>query len=322
LGDSDKMQIGHWVLAIGSPFDLAGSVTHGIISGKGRRSLKLGQSGVLNQDFFQTDAAINPGNSGGPLVNLRGEVVGINTAIASQSGGSEGVGFTIPVNLVRRVAAELIQKGVVTRAYLGIDLDPPLDPPRAIKLGLPRVRGALVNDVFSETPAAVAGLRRFDVVLEFNGKMVHDMEHLTHMISMTPVGEEVSLVLWRDRQEKKLLAKVGDRAKFDRQRPSERAIHPFPKLGIDVEDLTEAHWARFNLNGHRGVLVARVHPHSAVAQNLEPFDVIDSVDGQAVSSVAEFTQIVRGVKPQDGVRMHIVRPSTEKPVVMEVVLKL
>src|SRR5262245_14502776 len=203
LGDSDQARIGHWVLAIGSPFDQAGSVSHGIISGKGRRALKLAGDRVLNQDFIQTDASINPGNSGGPLVNLRGEIVGINTAIASQSGGSEGVGFSIPINLVRRIATELIQKGSITRAYLGIGTlgaYPQLDAQVAAKLGLPNGRGGLVQEVYPDTPASQAGLQPLDVILEINGDPVDDVEHLTHTISLKPVGESVALSVWRNRQ--------------------------------------------------------------------------------------------------------------------------
>ncbi len=313
LGDSDKLQIGHWVLTIGSPFDLAGSLTHGIVSGKGRRSLRLGQSGsqsVLNQDFIQTDAPINPGNSGGPLVNLRGEIVGLNTAIASQSGGSEGVGFSIPINLVRRIAGELIQKGAITRAYLGIGLEPPLDPVKAVKLGLPRVRGALVQEVYPDTPAAQAGLEDFDVILEFNGRPVEDMEHLTHMISMTPVGQEVSMLLWRSRQEKKIIAKVGDRSKFDFQRPSERVRFSVPKLGFVVQELTASHRTRFDLGDQKGVLVSSVSIHSPVAQQIEPFDVIEQMEGRAVTSVGDVREIVRMTKTDEGLRVRVVRPST------------
>ena len=314
LGDSDKLQIGHWVLAIGSPFDLAGSLTHGIVSGKGRRSLRLGKKGtpnVLNQDFIQTDAPINPGNSGGPLVNLRGEVVGLNTAIASQSGGSEGVGFSIPINLVRRIAVELIQKGSITRAYLGIGLEPPLDPVKAAKLGLPRARGALVQEVYPDTPAAQAGVEDFDVVLEFNGRPVEDMEHLTHMISMTPVGQEVSLVLWRNRQEKKLSAKVGDRSKFDWQRPSDRVRFTVPKLGFVVQELTPSNRTRFELGDVKGVLVTNVNTHSPVAQQIEPFDVIYQIDGRSIASVADVRDVVKTTKIDEGLRVRVVRTSPQ-----------
>ncbi|MBI3463330.1 MAG: trypsin-like peptidase domain-containing protein [Planctomycetes bacterium] len=321
LGDSDRLQIGHWVLAIGSPFDLAGSLTHGIVSGKGRRSLSLGTDGVLNQDFIQSDAPINPGNSGGPLVNLRGEVVGINTAIASQSGGSEGVGFSIPINFARRVAVELIEKGSVTRGYLGIGLEPSLNVPMAVKLGLPRARGAIVQEVFPDTPAAQAGIQRLDVILQFRSKPVEDMEHLIHMISMTPVGEEVTLMIWRNRREVEVTATVGDRAQYDRQRPGERPRQDPPKFGIDVLELTDSDRARLELGDQKGVLVTRVWPHSAAAQWVEPFDVIDQVEGKPIASVADWNRSIRGAGAEFGIRVRIVRPSPRGVTRQEFLLK-
>ena len=167
-GDSDKLEIGHIVLAMGSPFGLSRSVTLGIVSAKGRRSLKLGaDSAVLNQDFLQTDAAINPGNSGGPLIDLHGRVVGINTAIASNSGGNDGIGFSIPSALVRRVVDQLLEHGYVRRAYLGVKLDARFDANVARRFKLDRVRGARVSEVYAGTPASRAGLKFDDVILEF-----------------------------------------------------------------------------------------------------------------------------------------------------------
>jgi len=321
LGDSDKLEIGHWVLAIGSPFDLAGSLTHGIVSSKGRRSLKLGTSdtaGVINQDFIQTDAPINPGNSGGPLVNLRGEVVGLNTAIASQSGGSEGVGFSIPANLVRRIALELIEKGNITRAFLGIGFDPPLDPKMALKLGLARHRGAVIEAVFDNTPAMAAGLESLDVVTEFNGRPVEDNEHLTHMISMTPVNQEVTLTVWHNREMKKVTARLGDRS--DSQRASGGRPEPLPKLGLFVRELTDAHRRQLALGDQKGILVIRVASHKPAAQLVESLDVIDQVGGRPVSLISDLTAALRGTD-ESGVRVRIVRPGPQGPTQHEVTLK-
>jgi serine protease Do len=187
--DSDGLQIGHLVLALGSPFGLSQSVTLGIVSAKGRRSLQLGGTGeMLNQDFIQTDAAINPGNSGGPLVDLQGRVVGINTAIASNSGGNEGIAFSVPSNLARRVAEALVKFGKVPRAYLGVKLDPQFNAEAARKFGLNRLRGARVLQVYEKTPAARAALQLDDVILEFNGIEVQDENHLINLVSLTPIG--------------------------------------------------------------------------------------------------------------------------------------
>ena len=200
FGNSDALEIGHFVLALGSPFGLDRSVTLGIVSAKGRRQLDLGTEDLINQDFLQTDAAINPGNSGGPLIDLRGRLVGINTAIASSSGGSEGIGFSIPANLVRRVFDELLTHGRVRRAYLGVQLDNRFDRASLSNVGLDRLYGARVQVVKAGTPAAEAGLRRNDVVLKFGTIEVQDLDHLINLVSLTPVGERVELTVLRDRR--------------------------------------------------------------------------------------------------------------------------
>jgi serine protease Do len=215
LGDSDRLEIGDFVLAVGSPFGLSHSVTYGIISAKGRRDLKLGDDGVLNQDFLQTDAAINPGNSGGPLLNLRGEVVGINTAIASSSGGNEGIGFTIPINMVMRIAQQLIERGQVTRAYLGVRLDAQFDASRAAQLGLPRLSGALVTAVTPNSPASLANLQAGDVIVKINEARVEDDTHLINTISLMPVGDEIQLSVYRAGKPVAIKVKVGDRDAFE-----------------------------------------------------------------------------------------------------------
>lgn len=216
LGDSDGLEIGDFVLAVGSPFGLSHSMTFGIVSAKGRRDLALGDDQVKYQDFIQTDAAINPGNSGGPLINMQGEVVGINTAIASNSGGNEGIGFSIPINMVVRVAEQLIERGSVSRAFLGVTLDPKFGPATAARLGLPAPRGARVAAVRENTPASEINLQSGDVILEFNGIRVDDDAHLINIVSLTEVGEAVPMVVWRDRKAFRINVRVGDRAKLER----------------------------------------------------------------------------------------------------------
>ena len=215
IGDSGQVEIGDFVLAIGSPFGLTRSVTFGIISAKGRRDLRLGDSTVRFQDFLQTDAAINPGNSGGPLVNLRGEIVGINTAIASNSGGNEGIGFAIPVNMFMKIAEQLIDTGVVTRAFLGVNLNSKFGPAMAAELGLPRRVGAHISAVTPDSPAEKAQLQVGDVILEFDGAPVEDDAHLVNMVSLTEVGKKVQLLVFRDRRPIRVTVEVGDRSKFE-----------------------------------------------------------------------------------------------------------
>jgi serine protease Do len=198
-GDSDKLGIGNIVLACGSPFGLSQSVTMGIISARGRSSVGIGRkSKVLNQDFLQTDAAINPGNSGGPLIDLEGRLIGINTAIASTHGGNEGIGFSIPSNLVRHVVNHLLEYNEVRRAYLGVKLDSEFDYDAASALKLYKVRGARILEVYPQTPADRARLQYDDVILEFDGREVLDESHLINMASLSEVGRTVEVLVWRN----------------------------------------------------------------------------------------------------------------------------
>jgi serine protease Do len=215
LATDDPVQIGDAVLAVGSPFGLSHSVTLGIVSALGRRDLELGEESVRFQDFIQTDAAINPGNSGGPLVNLRGEVVGLNTAIASNSGGSEGIGFAIPIRMVMFVVRQLVETGVVSRAYLGVKLDNAFTQRSAQKLGMVRAVGAHVKEVTKGSPADAAGIRVDDVVVEFDGIPVEDDDHLVSLVSMTPTNSTVTLVVFREQGRLTLEMPVASRAQFE-----------------------------------------------------------------------------------------------------------
>ena len=214
LGNSDDMEIGDFVVAVGAPFGLAHSVTYGIISAKGRRNLELDDPGIKLQEFLQTDAAINPGNSGGPLVNLRGEIIGINTCIASSSGGNEGIGFAVPINMFMLVARQLIEHGKASRAFLGVTLDANFGPAGAADLGLPRPVGARVIKVAENSPAAAANLREGDVILQFNATPIENDAHLVNLVNFTEVGKQVTLSVYRDRQTITVRAVVGDRSKF------------------------------------------------------------------------------------------------------------
>jgi S1-C subfamily serine protease len=216
LGDSDGVRVGQFVLAFGSPFGLNQTVTHGIISARERGQVSLGAN-IRIKDFLQTDAAINPGSSGGPLVNLDGEVIGINTAIASHSGNNSGVSFSIPINLARGVARELLEKGSVTRGYLGVQVAAAFEAADALKLGLDRAQGALVERVHPGSPAETAGLRAGDVVLQIDGAAVRNENHFINLISALPAGRRVRLTVWRERRTLPLEAVVGDWAQAQKQ---------------------------------------------------------------------------------------------------------
>jgi serine protease Do len=219
LGDSDSLEIGEYVLAVGSPFGLSQSVTRGIISAKGRYNLDLGDGDLKWQNFIQTDAAINPGNSGGPLVNLRGEVVGLNTAIASASGGNEGIGFSIPINIVSRIARSLVEKNEVARGYLGVKLDVRFNEQQAESLGLPRLVGTRVTGIEPNSPAERAGLKVNDVILEFNSVRVERDTHLIGLVKLTEVGRRVDLVIFRDGQTIHKAAVIGDMRDYPTDEP-------------------------------------------------------------------------------------------------------
>ncbi len=198
MGESKRMEIGDFVIAIGSPFGLSHSVTFGILSAKGRRDLSLGDQRIELQDFFQTDAAINPGNSGGPLLNLRGEVVGLNTAIASSSGGSEGIGFAIPINMAMQVAEQLVRFGKLRRGYLGVTLDPEFNPAASSARVSSAVHGALVKSVRSGSPAETAHLQRGDIVVEFNGYNIENDDHLVAKVGLCEIGSKIPMIIHRD----------------------------------------------------------------------------------------------------------------------------
>jgi serine protease Do len=218
LGDSDNVDVGDFVLAVGSPFGLSHSVTFGIVSAKGRRELELGE-GVEFQDFIQTDAAINPGNSGGPLINLRGELIGMNAAIASNSGGSEGIGFTIPINMAMLVARQLVENGGVSRAYLGVTLDRNFNQAAAVKLGLARPMGARIVAITDNSPAQSAKLQIDDVILEINGVAIDNDNHLVSMVGLTEIGRELPVLVLRGGKSMRVQVKVAARSQFEKAKP-------------------------------------------------------------------------------------------------------
>ncbi len=209
FGDSDRIRVGQWVLAFGSPFGFNQTVTHGIISARERGQVSLGST-IRIKEFLQTDAAINPGSSGGPLVNLQGELVGINTAIATYNETNSGVSFSIPINLIKRITRQLLDKGVVLRGYLGVQLANVMEPADAIKLGLERAEGARIESIYPGTPAARAGLRSNDVILTIDGIHVRNENHLINLISTLPPGQKIKLSIWREKHRELVQAEVGD----------------------------------------------------------------------------------------------------------------
>jgi len=310
--NSDKLEIGHLVLAMGSPFGLSQSVTFGIISAKGRRSLKLGkETTVLNQDFLQTDAAINPGNSGGPLIDLHGRVVGINTAIASNSGGNDGIGFSIPSNLVRRVVDQLLEHGRVQRAYLGVKLDPSFEADEARRLQLDRVRGARIVEVYSKTPASKANLKFDDVVLEFNGTKVEDENHLINLVSLTAVGRKVTLSILRNGKKMSVEVLLTDRDDLNRQSAVPSSSQPgvgvpVQTMGLTVHPVDDSISNQLGFDdAAKGLLVLNVDSLGPLGKHIQLYDIIEEVSRTEVASVNDLEQALSNSESGDSVVLKV-----------------
>ncbi len=291
LADSDKLEVGDRVLAIGNPFGVGQTVTVGIVSALGR-----GGFGINNyENFIQTDAAINPGNSGGALVDAEGRLVGINTWIISRSGGFQGLGFAVPINMARYVMERLISEGKVTRGYLGLWLQPEMTPELAQQFSLPNMNGALVTRVDPDSPAAKAGFKEGDFVTEFNGQKVKDMRQLRLMVSQTAPGSKATLKLVRDGKEKTLTATLGEipkevLARSGQLQPGERGKSERDALdGVEVTDLdAQARREAAVPANVRGALVTQVAPDSNAAEaGLRPGDVLVEINRQPVRSADE-----------------------------------
>ncbi len=292
LGDSDHLDVGEWVVAIGNPFGLDSTVTSGIVSAKGRH---IGQGPYDN--FIQTDASINPGNSGGPLINLRGEVIGINTAIFSRTGGNMGIGFAIPINLAKELLPQLRGKGKVTRGYLGV-LIQKVTPEIAESLGMDRSYGALVANVSKDGPADKAGVKVGDVIVEFDGKEVKDSGDLPIIVARTAVDKKIRMKVLRDKKEVMLNVAVGELK-------DEEVVASVPEkgeLGMTVQKLTPQLAENLGLDKTDGVVVTAVEPGSAADEaGVRRGDVIVEVDRKPVRGVEEYRNAIAGSRKGRGV---------------------
>jgi serine protease Do len=292
LGDSDNLDVGEWVVAIGNPFGLDSTVTSGIVSAKGRH---IGQGPYDN--FIQTDASINPGNSGGPLINLRGEVIGINTAIFSRTGGNMGIGFAIPINLAKEVLPQLRGKGKVTRGYLGV-LIQKVTPEIAESLGMDRGYGALVANVSKDGPADKAGVKVGDVIVEFDGKEVKDSGDLPIIVARTAVDKKIRMKVLRDKTEVTLDVAVGELK-------DEEVVASAPEkgeLGMTVQKLTPQLAENLGLDKTDGVVVTAVEPGSAADEaGIRRGDVIVEVDRKPVRGVEEYRKFIAGSRKGRGI---------------------
>ena len=293
LGTSATLEVGDWVMAIGDPFGLEETVTAGIVSAKGR---VLGAGPYDN--FIQTDASINPGNSGGPLLNLKGEVVGINSAIFSQSGGNIGIGFAIPVDLAKSIITQLKDKGKVTRGWLGVAIQE-VTPALAKSFGLKEPTGALVAEVTKDGPADQAGLERGDIITSFNGTPVKDSRELPTLVAQTPVGEKVDVTVLRGGKEKTVTVKLGQLP--ESQAEAEQSEESKENWGLTVADLTADLAHRFQLEHEsKGVVVTDVEAGSpAELAGLQPGDVIEEINRQPIKSVEDFNKAMADAKDKN-----------------------
>jgi len=282
FGDSEKLEVADWVMAIGNPFQLQASVTVGVVSAKGRQGLHISDY----EDFIQTDAAINPGNSGGPLLNLDGEVIGINAAIVTRSGGYMGIGFAIPSNIATHIMGQLIEKGSVTRGFLGIELQP-VDKEIAEGFKLPKPEGILIAKVEHKSPAEEAGLKQGDIILELNGKPIKSLETFRNQVSMMNPGDTIELKIYRQGKRVPIRVKLASRVEAGASQ----------KLGIEVDDLSPELARQLGYSTtEEGVVITRVKSGSPAAlAGLRPRYLIQEVNHKKIANTTEFEQAINEV---------------------------
>lgn len=316
LGDSDTIQVGQWAIAIGNPFGLSQTVSIGVISATGRANVGVAQY----EDMIQTDAAINPGNSGGPLVSIRGEVMGINTAIFTRSGGYQGIGFAIPVNMVKIVMKDLIEKGKVTRGWLGVVIQD-IDPALAKSFNVTVTEGVLVSDVQENSPAKEAGLERGDIITEYEGKPIRDVNHLRNTVAQTEVGKKVKMKVLRDGKEKELSIKIGEQpAELFALGPG--GTPPLEKeqkeLGMTVQNLTKEIAKNLGIEDESGVIVSNIQPGSpAGMSDIREGDIIKEINRKKISNVTEFKKALNEADKEKGILMLVKRGEFSRYVIIK-----
>jgi serine protease Do len=314
FGNSDKIEVGEWIMAIGHPRGLDQTVTHGLISDKHRRGITDPSS---YQDFIQTDAAINPGNSGGPLLNLNGEVIGVNTVIVSSSGGFEGIGLAIPSNIATHVAKTLIAFGKVERGWLGVsaqDLTPDLAKP----LGIAASKGALVNDVVKGSPAEKSGIKKDDVITIFNGKPIADGNTLRNEVAVTPIGKDVKLTVLRGSRTYELVVNIGDL----RAATASLSASVKEKLGAEVRTTTQKETEKYQLNQGQGIVVTKVEQNGPLGKaGFEVGDLMLEINGQEINGIESFVELVGSVKKNQRISLLALDGKSGKTGYIQVVVR-
>jgi serine protease Do len=309
FGDSSTVRVGQWVLAVGNPFGLERTVTLGVVSGIGRENVNLSRY----ENFIQTDASINPGNSGGPLFNLRGEIIGINTAIINFA---QGIGFAIPSNMAKQVLQQLLEQGRVVRGWLGVGIQP-LTPELARKFGVPEQEGVLVNEVFEKDPAAAAGIKAGDVITRIEGSVIDSPNRLSRIVAGLLPGAKAHVEVVRNQE--RIVVEVALTERRDHATVASLSqSRSESKLGVDVQDLTAALAEKFKLRESHGVLVTKVEPGSlAQSEGLREGDLIKEVNRADVGTVGDFTRAVAKVRRGDTVLLRVLRESRAFYVVLK-----
>jgi serine protease Do len=299
FGDSDKVEVGEWVVAIGHPRGLDQTVTHGIISAKHRRGITDPSS---YQDFLQTDAAINPGNSGGPLLNLQGEVIGVNAAIVSQSGGSEGIGFTIPSNMAVNVARALMAQGKVERGWIGVSVQD-MTSELAKPLRVETMKGALINDIVKEGPAEKAGLRKNDLVIAYGNKEVRDSIALRNEVASTPIGQEIKVVIIRDGKKMELALKIGSMESSSKI----MTANVKNRLGIEIRAISAKDLETYGIDSKQGVVIDWVDPKGPLGKaGFEAGDIILGMENQPIENPENFIELAGSLKPKQSINLLVI----------------
>jgi serine protease Do len=306
FGDSEGIKVGDWAIAIGNPFPQQGldrSVTVGVISAKGRSNLRFGEGTPYYQSYIQTDASINPGNSGGPLLNIKGECIGVNSAISSPTGSSVGIGFAVPINLARAIVPDLIQTGKASRGWLGVFLSN-MTEREAKRQGFAAVKGVVIDSVFSGSPAEKAGIRRGDVIVKFNGQEILNQNQFSVMVATLRHDQSVPVELVRSGSHMTLSATLADQATFlaSAGRDSQRAGKDLETwMGMDVTTFTEDVARQVGVEHIDGVYVTRVYPGSpADRASIAEGTIILQVNNQAVKSTADLRQVAQGLRSGSG----------------------
>lgn len=312
-GDSDKVGVGSWVVAIGHPRGLDQTVTQGIISAKHRQGISDPSS---YQDFLQTDAAINPGNSGGPLLNLRGEVIGVNAAIMSQSGGFEGIGFAIPSNMAIHIAKELIAHGKVERGWIGVTMQD-LTPQLAQSFGISSTRGAVVADVVKGGPADAAGIKRGDIIVALQGKAITDSSALRNEVAVAGAGQEVKVTVLRDGKNQDLNVKVASQQVQDKM----LAASLEKRLGVRVGPINPKETQNFGLESLKGVAIVSVDPGGPMgAAGFEKGDLILQMNQQAIDGPESFAAMIDALPRRQKVTLFVLDHNTGQTGYMQIVV--